>query len=214
MDEEGLQVSLVPAGPLLHPVHEVAVGLLERDRFEHLDLVAARGTSGSRGRQSSVTLYGSHPPSVRSATRRKWFDVPPSGIGASNDDQAGQEEGEPHGVLDGEPLGDDVLRRVAVRQLRLQAAHLGTEPAAAPRPPDAAGGCRARPRRRRPRRGPPGPASGRSSAPWAWCEARPEAPATSRNCHGASAVRSASMVSSSSSSTRRSTSRRSAGYSS
>jgi hypothetical protein len=30
---------------------------------------------------SSVTLNGSHPPSWRSVDVRKWFEVPPSGIG-------------------------------------------------------------------------------------------------------------------------------------
>ena len=62
------------------------------------------------------------------ALRRKWFDVPPSGIGASNVDEPGQEEREPHCVLNSEPLCDDVLSRVAVRQLCLHARNFGAKP--------------------------------------------------------------------------------------
>ena len=61
MDQKGLQVALVPAGSLLDPVDEVAVRLLQRDRFEHLDLERSRNIRMPRS-QSSVTLYGSHPP--------------------------------------------------------------------------------------------------------------------------------------------------------
>src|SRR5437660_2859770 len=39
---------------------------------------------------SSVTLYGSQPPTALSASRRKWFDVPPRGTGALAVNRAGR----------------------------------------------------------------------------------------------------------------------------
>ena len=40
MDEERLQVSLVPSGTLLDPVYEIAVRFLQCRRFQHPDPIA------------------------------------------------------------------------------------------------------------------------------------------------------------------------------
>ena len=89
--EESLEIALVPAGALLDPVDEVAVGLLEGDRLEDPHRVTLANIRMPRS-ASSVTLYGSQPPRERNARRRKWFDVPPNGIGACIDARPGRKK--------------------------------------------------------------------------------------------------------------------------
>ena len=126
--EEGLQVALVPSRPLLHPVHEVAVRLLERDGVQHPHRVALAEhpdaqvgilrdivgiPSSERPQHVASEVVGGPSQRDRRPHRR----------------QTGKEEREPHGVLDGEPPGDQVLIGVVVRQLGLHASHIGPEPA-------------------------------------------------------------------------------------
>src|ERR1700727_3112301 len=95
--EERLQVSLVPTGSLLNPVHEIAVCLLQRRRFEHFDLI----------------VLAEHPdPEITILRNVEWVPPPESPQGAASKmvrcpaqwnrcvqgHETGKEEQEPHGV--------------------------------------------------------------------------------------------------------------------
>ena len=78
---------------------------------------------------SSVTLYGSHAPTPSSRSRRKWFEVPPSGIGAPLATRPGRSSVNQVWYSSGEPPRDQVLVGVVVGEPGLEAADLGTRPA-------------------------------------------------------------------------------------
>ena len=123
-----LEVALVPARALLDPVHEVAVRFLVRLRVEHGGAHAhavesdpeirvlghvVRIPCTDRLEHVALDVVRRAPERDRRVPRR----------------QTGQEQREPHQVLDREPTGDDVLIGVVERQLGLEADDIRRQPA-------------------------------------------------------------------------------------
>ena len=94
MHQKGLDIALVPAAALTHPVDCIGVGLLPRHRVEHPDLVA-----GAVQPQAQIGVLGDVPrvPGSRRAQHvgAEMIGGPAQGHGGAQSDEPGEHIGEP-----------------------------------------------------------------------------------------------------------------------
>ena len=136
VDEQGLHVALAPAGALAQPVGRAWLFASSPVVDSSIAVVSAEAGEA----QAEVGVLGDvvgvpAEAAPRARPRGSGSTCPPSGIGAPIRCRPGQEDVEPGVVLEREPAGEQVLTRVVVAELRLQAGHRGVRPLEAPRPP-------------------------------------------------------------------------------
>ena len=119
--ERGDHVALDPPRALADPRLPLGARLFPGRRLGDADGLAVGRRRGRRGRRPRSRCTGPSRRARAAPSTRKWFDVPPSGIGSCQRVEPGQHVVEPERVLEREHAREHVLARVEVVQPRLEA---------------------------------------------------------------------------------------------